>query len=444
MIVSTSVHQEPFPSLWMHFSPESDLDITPRAGTATFEELRTTPVLVELLPQSGRPSMEKLHPDLVALAAILVCGPLKVGQIKLSRKPSAALTKATKQHFGIEIHAPGAAAEPRTGGPYPGLAFSGGVDSCAALLMLPRSTASVFMHRFSLEGGSRGLYNPSAALASVKAIQESGYRAATLRSNVETIRTPVGFPVDWSNALPLVVNADTLGLSSIAFGTVLESASSLGKYEYSQLGGRTIYSRWAPIFSIAGLDISLPVASMSEVLTSRIVLEKGAFMQPQSCVRGTPGSPCRRCFKCFRKSLTEWALYGTPRPSGEIESALASKEVNARLRQSPIHHEVGIAWAAMKIESDIPALRALRARAEAIAATAGGLDFMERPYWPNVNEFVPTSIRSTVSQRLEDEFGKARSTDTDRVEAWDVRPAISSPKYLDGLSATNHALDHLT
>lgn len=443
MQVTVSVENEPFHSVWMTFTPENDGELEPRAGAASFEGLRQTPVVVELVSGSQVRQPSDLHPDVVALSVLLICGQLRVQTLRVPACPSEEMINAAKTFFSIELRGEGSPPSRREGGEFAGLAFSGGVDSCAALLLMPRSTVSVFMHRFDLRGSINSVYDASAALQSVGALQAGARRAVTLRSNVETVRAPVGFPVDWSNALPLIVNADSFDLSSISFGTVLESASSLGKLKFSKLSDRTIYARWAPVFAAAALSISLPVASLSEVATSKIVRERGAFMLPQSCVRGTPGNPCRRCFKCFRKSLTEWALGGAPMSDEQVAFAATSKGVDARLRRSPIHHEVGFAWALANIESANPLLVALKKRSEAFVEVNGTLGFLERPYWPNVDQYVPNSLNAAVTALTLEAFDPSQATDSLQVEQWDVQQVLATETYRIGARATVAELDKL-
>lgn len=444
MQLSVSIEREPFHSVCMKFSPENGDDLSPRAGSATYDALRETPVIVELLPGSPVSSVSDLHPDLIALGALLVCGQLKVTDLSLPVRPSDAMADAAREHFKLELHGNGVQHPPREFGDSPGLAFSGGVDSCAALLLMPMRTKSIFMHRFSLGEAKKTAYNANAALQSVAAVQRSARSAAVLRSNVETIRSPVGFPVDWSNALPLVFNADELDLASISFGTVLESASGLGKLKYSSLAKRTIYSRWAPVFQAAALSMSLPVAGLSEVLTSKIVRERGEFMLPQSCVRGEPGEPCRRCFKCFRKSLTEWALGGARMTDGDITFAATSREVSTRLRQVPIHHEIGFAWALANIESSNPLLRALKLRSDAYCDEYADLKFAETPYWHNFDLYIPVDLRNEVKTFAREAFGNEAAPGASLVERWDVQPVLESEGYKAGVSATIEELEVLS
>lgn len=447
MQVSVSVEDIPFRSVQFRFTPESDEELEPRAGAASFADLATVPVIVELLAGSTVSDMGDIHPDLIVLASLLIAGQTKATSLELPVVPSESMVEVVLRYFEIELKSSAVATRgtsERVGSGVPGLAFSGGIDSCAALLLLPADAVSIFMHRTSLGDSKKTLYNSSAAMASVNSLSGSAYRTAALRSNVENIRSPVGFPVDWSNSLPLVVNADTLGLSSISFGTVLESATSLGKKKYSDLRNRTVYSRWSPVFTVAGVDMSLPVAGLSEILTSKVVREQGAFMLPQSCVRGTPGDPCRKCFKCFRKMVTEWALGGAEISEQDISRAALTREVSARLKQSPIHHEIGISWAVSRIHSDNPLLNALRSRAAVFQEEYNGLDFLERPLDVNIDRFVPDDIRPGIRERIVELFGNSIAADLGIIESWDIDEFVAGLEYQRGVDLTIDALHDLS
>lgn len=447
MLVSVSVEESPFRSVQFRFTPQSEKELEPRAGVASFADLATSPVIVELLPSSTVSEVSDIHPDLLVLASLLIVGQTKTASLELPVVPSESMIEAVRENFKIELETTCVATKgtsERVGSGIPGLAFSGGVDSCAALLLLPEDAVSIFMHRTSLGDSKKTLYNSSAAMASVNALSSSAYRAAALRSNVENIRSPVGFPVDWSNSLPLVINADVLGLSSISFGTVLESATSLGKKKYSDMRNRTVYSRWAPIFRVAGVNMSLPVAGLSEVLTSKVVRERGAFMRPQSCVRGTPGDPCRRCFKCFRKMVTEWALGGAAISDQDISRAATTREVSTKLKQSPIHHEIGLSWAVSQIHSNNPLLSALESRALVFIEEYDGLNFLERPLDVNIDRFVPGDIRRCVREKIVGSLGVPSASDLGVVESWDVEDAVAGDAYQRGVRLTSDALQALS
>ena len=50
------------------------------------------------------------------------------------------------------------------------------------------------------------------------------------------------------------------------------------------------------------------VAGISEVGTSIIVEKSSLGFVAQSCIRGSWGSPCKNCWKCFRKIILDAAI----------------------------------------------------------------------------------------------------------------------------------------
>ena len=103
----------------------------------------------------------------------------------------------------------------------PGLAYSGGADSCAALAVMPGNTVPIFMHR---PMSKDSIYDSEAPLRSCEELKEVGYDVKVIECDLEYLRKPIGFPSDLANAVPAVLLSQSLGLDSIAFGTVLESA----------------------------------------------------------------------------------------------------------------------------------------------------------------------------------------------------------------------------
>lgn len=304
-------------------------------------QLGSPKVFVEL---KCRP--QDIHPDLVGLACLLTVEPFTASEITLSQPVSPFFARAFQDHFNKRIGPTDDSITPRVTpeSGREGVAFSGGVDSCAALSVMPRDSVPIFLDR-ATDGQRRTMYRQDAALASCRAVASCGYDVHVVRSNLEYGRRPIGFPVDWSNSVPAVLHADHLSLRSIAFGTVLESAYRLGSNAYSDLKSRKFFGAWAAIFEAVGLPICLPVAGLSEVLTAQLALtaEVQAWM-PQSCVRGEPGNPCGSCFKCFRKTILENAIRGRRTPDKHYELFVTSKEVQKKLLGLPIHHEIVLAY----------------------------------------------------------------------------------------------------
>jgi len=80
------------------------------------------------------------HPDLITLAVLTVVLPWVDNKISLSYKVSPEFAAAVTDVFGFQVDGIDKGLQPRKKGSRDGLAFSGGVDSIAAALVLPEDT----------------------------------------------------------------------------------------------------------------------------------------------------------------------------------------------------------------------------------------------------------------------------------------------------------------
>lgn len=282
------------------------------------------------------------HPDKLALVAILNLLPFTSDEMHIDWGVSASFEKGSKIITRIQIkfkssNFPECQAYPAG---LPSLAFSGGADSTAALCVMPNVTDCVF-HRRS-ENPSKTLYDERAALHSCKKISMLGYNVHIVESDFEYLREPIGFPTDLSVGTPAILLADTREYSSIAYGTILESAYGTSGEKYRDYEKSSHYRLWNHLFSSAGLFYSLPIAGVSEIGSTLICRKKPLGKTHQSCIRGKWGSPCQNCWKCFRKSAIMSALDDGRKVStfDYIGRIISSKEVGSKMLTSgPIKHE---------------------------------------------------------------------------------------------------------
>lgn len=268
-----------------------------------------------LLPEDCR--IDDIHPDLLALSALLLVLPWIGQRLRLGKGVSQRFAEVVEEDLGVHLHPVDSAlpTQSTSDNGRPGLAFSGGIDSTAALSVMPSDTHSVFLEQsaFSQRQASRqknSLYKKDAALHACKELSGMGRSIDVVPCDLELIRDPVGFPVDLSNAVPLLCVADKRNLDSVGWGTIAESAYRIGAMGFTDYAERTTFNRWRRIFETVGLPIFNAVADVSEVGTSIIAQESPYGSLAQSCIRGQVGQPCGRCWKCFRKSLLDSALSG--------------------------------------------------------------------------------------------------------------------------------------
>lgn len=195
--------------------------------------------------------------------------------------------------------------ERREVGSYHSLSLSTGVDSVAAMLLMPKDTYLAYHKRdFSSQ-----LIHDNAD----RFIQACDRNILVVHSNHEKIRTNwnlnIGFSTDFACCVHLVLLADYLDLKSISVGTILESAymarqvenGEVINYKFRDFKETDYYKTWSKLFLHAGLQLTFPTIGLSEVLTNKLVQNSAYKELAQSCLRKLGG--CNRCYKCYRKNL---------------------------------------------------------------------------------------------------------------------------------------------
>ena len=223
-------------------------------------------------------SLETTHPDLLKVAEFVLLHPWVDGILD-DWKPT------------------------RESGSRPGLALSGGIDSTAAMLLMPDDTALVYNER----DFESGIKHVNAYRLFNHLSKEHGREVIRIKSNHETIRTnhgkAVGFSTDYACAVQVILLGDFLDLDSFATGMPLENSYLYHGYRYRDFKRSWFWRLYGSLFESIGLPIFQPVAGCSEEITNRIVQENGLIDYAQSCLRSVePGSVCGSCWKCFRKN----------------------------------------------------------------------------------------------------------------------------------------------
>ena len=289
---------------------------------------------------SDESKFPEVHPDRLALVALLNALPFVGETLHIGWEVSARFLEATKIISRINVNTMEGNIDPiaRPSSGRHALSFSGGADSTAALAVMPHSTEPVFMLRS--ESKSRTLYDSQAAIESCRQLSKLGYRVHIIESDFEYLRQPIGFPTDLSVATPAILIAESRGFESIAFGTILESSFGTSGKSFRNYSDSSHYRLWSRMFESVGLGYSLPVAGISEVGSSIICRNHPIGRVHQSCIRGKWEEPCNKCWKCFRKNTLMSALNDEEITHSCVEMIRKSKEVKLRLtKDKPIKHE---------------------------------------------------------------------------------------------------------
>lgn len=359
-----------------------------------------------------------VHPDKIALVAILNLLPFAKDSIEMMWGVSERFTEACKRISRVKVLSKGEEIVPSKKGSLdkiPCISFSGGADSTAALAVMPKITECIFLQRKENEG--KTLYDSDAAKESCRKLTRLGYNVHMVETDLEFLRNPVGFPTDLAVGSPAILLSDIRNYSSIAYGTILESAFGTSGVKFRNYSDSSHYKLWSGLFDAAGLGYSLPVAGVSEV-GSTLICEKHALGKVhQSCIRGKWGQPCENCWKCFRKNAIIAAIRGSEVKFDYVENIVKSKEVRMKIfGDVPIKHEGVLTYSVAKSSPyDGEAMELL---SDLLRVGKIPIDWMEK-WYSGSDYLIHDSYRNEVVKNLERILGAMRPEDEESLLNWE-------------------------
>ena len=301
--------------------------------------------------------LSDVHPSLLSLATNVLLKPWV---------PEATKIETQERKFGSKL----------------ALAFSGGVDSTAAAMLLPDDTILAYHER-----SFASLLSHDLPLRLFEQIEERWNRnVIMIPSNHEKIRTihgkQVGFSTDYAAGVHLILMADYLDLSGIAFGTPIDNTWLQKGRKYRDFNSTWHWKYWSEEFAKAGLHLVIPINHISEAGALRICQQSDLIDEINSCLRGDDGQYCGQCWKCFHKNG----------PLGR-EINPQSKEIQILLNKMPLRTAHHALWAIqkMKLEHLVPHLSD-----ELISP----LEWWENAYRPGL-DLIQQPWRETVQERTE-------------------------------------------
>ena len=222
-----------------------------------------------------------------------------------------------------------------------GLSFSGGLDSTAALCLMPEDSIYFYMER-----NFESMIKHENAHFFAAELVNDGKNVVIVPSNHEKIRTNhgknPGFSTDYACMAHLILLADHYDLDAAATGMPLENTYFFHGSTVRDFAGTRFWKHYSPIFAYIGLPLYQPVAGCSEILTSKIVNQSKYRHLSSSCLRSASvGEKCEVCWKCFRKNIFNnrpWKM------SNEISTFLAKRPLKqglATLYALQIMHKSG-------------------------------------------------------------------------------------------------------
>ena len=140
----------------------------------------------------------------------------------------------------------------------------------------------------------------------------------------------------------------------------------------------------------------MPVAGISEVGTSHIVMNSSFYDYTRSCIRGKFPKSCQNCWKCFRKTLVDKRLQGDRVEEADMTKWLKVKEVKYKLKPHPISHENVLSWSLQGENSSGETKQLLMNRME---GSIRNMDFLFSWYSPSI-VLVPEKYRKETESKI--------------------------------------------
>lgn len=386
-------------------------------------------------------NLEHSHPDIIGLISIFGIAPWVGDEIdsNVAVSPHFADAVASSLRFDmVNIDANIARRARPTDGKV-GVAYSGGADCTAAMALLRNSANAYFLDRVTrLDEEWKGVYRKEAAYNSIARLGEHIDVVRSVKTDLEFVRSPVGFPDDFSNIIPALTYADEDRLNAVGWGSVLESMYRVGKRRFRDYRYSPVIRDYRPVFEAVGLSVVNAVAGVSEVGTALINRMSGFSAFAQSCMRGNVGAPCRRCWKCARKILIDSALTDKWPSGSDLDALLTSREARMRLAEEPITLEVTLAFSVNRYKNQVED-RSIVMDALAEKLASHHAEYLQRHYPPAL-DLLPKEYSRLVSERLQAYLDPMTASEQENVRNWSADPHLNSSHRHSGSDRVARAL----
>ena len=205
------------------------------------------------------------------------------------------------------------------------LSYSLGTDSTAAMALLPEETIRYYCQRpyasyLTRTGATVALPDPTPWEQRLSRVSN----LIVVPNTFERIQLAGGgrhgFAHNFGYAALGCLLADHADAGVLAFGSVLEQVFLRSGHLFADVVAleRSTHQALRRLIDGAGMVLALPTGGCSEVLTTRISDTGKYGGLAISCPSATlEGTPCGRCFKCFRKLRLEGAA-DPPEPDASV------------------------------------------------------------------------------------------------------------------------------
>src|SRR5699024_1505901 len=168
----------------------------------------------------------------------------------------------------------------------PALTYSGGIDSTAAAILMPKTTHLFYFDSLNPEKGIKTLLNQEAAYYACDSIAALGRPVHKIKTDMQYIRKPVGFNSYLADAVPALLLADYYGFDTVGHGQTLDIGYQVGHLGFKDCKETKVGNPWFRLLQAVDLTYTLPIIGLSEVTTTQIVSQSPFREFTQACSRG--------------------------------------------------------------------------------------------------------------------------------------------------------------
>lgn len=376
-------------------------------------------------------TLDHIHPDALALATILIIYPFTRKTIELSIGISPYFAEICKTILKKEVTPINPNLPKRTSLPDAklSLAYSGGVDSTAALSLIPNHSILFFSDRIIPESVPTQYHKESAYFA-CETLKNEGRTVYIVPTDFEYVRNPVGFPVDLACSIPGILLSDYTPTDSIAMGMILESSYGIGHEIFKDYPRSWHYNVWGTLFKSIDLPLSLITAGLSEVTTSSIVSGSKYSSIAQSCMRATLHKPCMRCNKCIRKVMLDKILTDNKIDFDVLKHFFTLPTAPKYFAAGFMHHQDVMTYITSHYHGDYEPMNVFKHR---MGGDLLNVEWLEKWYSPSL-EVIADKYKDFVKARILDQVPSMSSEECQQTEAWNLTSFLQSEDYKDSTS----------
>lgn len=313
---------------------------SPRYFTKLCNDYTSGQMTFRFLLPNALSDFEAVHPDLWGLVVILVVYPFIHTTLQLSWPVSAALAEAFLQATGGKTLSPvDTNIKPRLGGDVDehghkrsiGIAYNGHLHAFMTAAIIGQDAKLIAIDHWNARQGTRTSPYPADGLYyALDVMEKKHYHVSMIKSDIESLCQPFGFPHPLTPACAPVLFADVLQLHTVALGSRLYDlrAFQFPRQPLSMIGFKHVdihveadankmpqigsIQGWRQLFAACGLLLEFPTCGAHDALLVKLMHKHNLWNEAHYCLYARPKFRCQQCVECLYYSELHKAITKAP------------------------------------------------------------------------------------------------------------------------------------